>query len=84
MKFSAIVLLAPAFVGYAHANYCTTNGINLSNGDFCPGERHSFCCSMNALEPTGEFKIPRTCVNLKDAYNVDVTRYCGNHVVFCC
>ncbi|PBP17409.1 hypothetical protein BUE80_DR011844 [Diplocarpon rosae] len=85
MKFSAIVLLVPAFVGHAYAMFCTNYGISLSNGDFCQGEKDSFCCSRNALKPTGDFKTDRTCSAVKDAYNIDITRYCnGNHVVMCC
>ncbi|KAK2630183.1 hypothetical protein QTJ16_001003 [Diplocarpon rosae] len=82
MKLTIVLLLAQAFA--AQAMYCTDYGINLSNGDFCPGKRHSFCCSRNALKPEGDFKIPRSCVSLKDAYNVDVTRYCGHSPVMCC
>ncbi|PBP19670.1 hypothetical protein BUE80_DR009557 [Diplocarpon rosae] len=85
MKFAALILLTQAFAVYAKYDlYCTDYGITLENGDFCPDERHSFCCSRNLLQAEGIYNTPRNCVELKNAQGSEITRYCGDKVVFCC
>ncbi|PBP28688.1 hypothetical protein BUE80_DR000335 [Diplocarpon rosae] len=75
MKLTAVVLLAQALAVYAKYDmFCTHWGINLANGDFCPG------CSRSLLQAEGDFDTPRNCVILKDAYNIDVSRSCTDGV----